>query len=132
MGLGSDGICSDRWERVASYIADSSNRRHMRIFDVNSDGILSNDHILAEIHSELPGNPDGMKVDVEGNLYVAAAGGIWIFSENGKHLGIIRTPETPTNCGWGNKDWRSLFITAKPSIYCIRLSIPGFNACMQQ
>jgi gluconolactonase len=109
------------------YIADSSSRRHIRIFDVNSDGTLTNSRIFAEIRSELPGNPDGMKVDVLGNLYVAAAGGIWVFSEEGEHLGVIHTPETPANCAWGEEDWRSLFITARPTLYRIRLNIPGIK-----
>lgn len=106
-------------------IADSSNRRHVRIFDVSSTGTLSKSRVLAEIRSELQGNPDGMKVDIEGHLYVAAAGGIWVFSEDGEHLGIIRTPEKPANCAWGDEDWRTLFITARMSIYRIRLSVPG-------
>jgi len=107
------------------YIADSSSRRHVRAFDVRPDGALSGGRVFAEIRSELPGNPDGMKVDVEGNLYVAAAGGVWIFSEDGDHLGVIRTPETPANCAWGGEDWRTLFITARASLYRIRLGIPG-------
>jgi gluconolactonase len=107
------------------YIADSSSRRHIRAFDVRPDGTLSGSRVFAEIRSELPGNPDGMKVDVEGNLYVAAAGGVWIFSEDGDHLGVIRTPETPANCAWGGEDWRTFFITARTSIYRIRLRIPG-------
>lgn len=80
------------------YIADSSSRRHIKVFDVNPDGTLRNSRVFAKIRSQLPGNPDGMKVDVEGHLYVAAPGGIWVFSEKGEHLGIIKTPETPANC----------------------------------
>ena len=107
------------------YIADSSNRRHVRAFEVNSDGILSHGCLFAEIHSELPGNPDGMKVDVEGNLYVAAAGGVWVFSAQGEHLGIINTPETPANLAWGDKDSRSLFITARTSLYRVKVKTKG-------
>lgn len=106
------------------YIAETP-RRHVRSFDVNPNGTLSNSRIFAEIHSKLPGNPDGMKADVEGNLYVAAAGGIWVFSEEGEHLGTIKTPETPSNCAWTGKDWKSLFITARTSILRIKLKIPG-------
>jgi len=107
------------------YIADSSGRRHVRAFDVNPDGTLSKSCVFAEIRSKDPGNPDGMKVDVEGNLYVSAAGGIWVFSVKGERLGIIRTPETPANCAWGDADWKSLFITARTTLYRVRLKIPG-------
>jgi gluconolactonase len=107
------------------YIADSSKRRHVRAFEVDYDGNLGHDSVFAEIRSELPGNPDGMKVDVEGNLYVAAAGGVWVFSARGEHLGIIDTPETPTNLAWGGKDWRSLFITAGTSLYRTKVKAKG-------
>lgn len=113
-------------EETVLYIADSSiERRHVRAFGVESDGTLGNGRVFAEIRSELQGNPDGMKVDIEGHLYVAAAGGIWVFSEDGEHVGIIRTPETPANCAWGGRDRRSLFITARTSIYDIRLRFRG-------
>jgi gluconolactonase len=107
------------------YIADSSNRRHVRAFDVESNGNLTHSRVFAEICSVLPGNPDGMKVDVEGNLYVAAAGGVWVFSAKGEHLGIIDTPETPANLAWGDKDWRSLFITARTSLYRVKIKTKG-------
>ncbi len=108
------------------YIAETP-KRHIRSFDVNSDGTLSNNRIFAEIHSELQGNPDGMKVDVEGNLYVAAAGGIWVISKEGMHLGVIKTPDNPSNCAWTGKDWQSLFITVRTSVYRIKLKIPGIK-----
>ncbi len=115
-------------DETVLYIADSSsNRRHIRAFDVNSDGTITNNRVFAEIRSELPGNPDGMKVDIEGNLYVAAAGGLWIFSKHGEYLGTIRTPEQPANCAWGDKDWKSLFITARTSVYRIKLSVSGIK-----
>jgi len=96
----------------------------VKAFDVEDDGTLSNGRVFAEIRSELPGNPDGMKVDVEGNLYVAAAG-VWIFSEEGENLGVIEMPETPANLAWGNEDWRTLYITARTSLYRIKMNLEG-------
>lgn len=108
------------------YIADSSvTRRHIRVFDVQTDGQLTNGRVFATIQSPLPGNPDGMKMDVEGHLYVAAAGGIWIFAPNGAQVGLIPTPIQPSNCAWGETGWQTLFITARPSVYRIQLSITG-------
>ena len=119
-----NGLAFSPDERVL-YIADSSSRRHIRAFDVHSDGMLRRGRVFATIDSESPGNPDGMKIDVEGNLYSAAAGGIWIYSADGENLGIIPTPETPANCAWGDKDGKSLYITARTSLYRIKLNVPG-------
>lgn len=108
------------------YIGDSSTaRRHVRAFDVTRDGTVSNGRVFVEIRSELPGNPDGIKVDTEGRLYVSAAGGIWVFSQDREHLGTVRTPEIPANCAWGDSDWRTLFITARTSIYRVKTSAQG-------
>jgi gluconolactonase len=107
------------------YVADSSSRRHIRSFNIRLDGTLSEGHVFAAIRSESPGNPDGMKIDLMGNLYSAAAGGIWVFSASGENLGVISTPETPANCAWGDEDGRGLYITARTSIYRIRLNVPG-------
>jgi len=110
------------------YIADSSpERRHIRAFDFEEEGRLSNSRVFAEIRSEKPGNPDGIKVDTEGNLYVSAAGGIWVFSDTGREIGVIETQERPANCAWGDADWKSLYITARTSLYRVRLNIPGYN-----
>ena len=104
---------------------DDSVRRHIRVFDVESDGGLSNGRIFQSMNSRKRGLPDGMKVDRLGNLYCAGAGGIWVFDPRGRHLGIIEVPEIPTNCAWGDNDRRSLFITAGGSVYRVRLSNSG-------
>jgi len=121
-----NGLAFSPSER-ALYIADSSTRRHVRAFDVNRDGTLKNSRIFCEIRSKEAGNPDGMKVDVEGNLYVAAAGGVWVFSPQAELLGVIKTPETPANCAWGGDDWKTLFITARKSLYNIELRVTGIR-----
>jgi len=108
------------------YVADSA-KRHIRVFDVNPDGTMSAGCVFAEIRSEIPGNPDGMKVDVDGNLYVAAAGGVWIFSDEGENVGIVTTPERPSNLAWADEDLKSLVITARTSVFRVRLNIPGLT-----
>lgn len=105
---------------------DDSTRRHIRVFDVEPDGGLSNGRIFKSMNSRKKGLPDGMKVDRLGNLYCAGAGGIWVFDPEGRHLGTIDIPEIPTNCAWGgNEDRQSLYVTAGGSVYCVRLNIPG-------
>ena len=104
---------------------DDSPRRHVRAFDVRADGSLTNSRIIADMDHPQPGSPDGMKIDVDGNLYVAGATGIWIFEPDGTLLGVIVTPERPANCAWGDDDRKSLYITARTSLFRIRTKIPG-------
>lgn len=110
------------------------------IFDVRKDGSLVNGHVFVQAPVPSPigpndGPPDGMKVDSEGNLYITANGGLWIFGEEGKPLGIIVMPEVVANCAWGESDWQTLFLTASTSLYRIRLNVPGIpvgSARLQQ
>ncbi|HWE63743.1 MAG TPA: SMP-30/gluconolactonase/LRE family protein [Chloroflexota bacterium] len=111
------------------YIGDDA-RGHVRAFDVTEDGTLTAGRIFAAM--PLPATlspdenpPDGMKVDSMGNLYVTVMGGVWIFDESSRLLGMINLPEATANLAWGGSDWRTLFITASTSLYRIRLSVAG-------
>jgi gluconolactonase len=104
---------------------DDSRRRHIRAFQVGEGGFLSGGSIFHDMNISTPGSPDGMKVDQEGHVYCTGAGGVWVFEPNGEHLGTIVVPEKPSNCAWGNSDWRSLYITAGTSVYKIRVTMPG-------
>lgn len=111
------------------YVDDDA-RGHVRAFDVRPDCSLANGRLFAEtpLPDPLPpedGPPDGMKVDGEGHLFVTSLGGVWVFDDAGKPLGIIAVPEQPANLAWGDSDWRTLFITARTSLYRIRLTVPG-------
>jgi gluconolactonase len=106
---------------------DDSERRHIRVFDVSDDGSLSGGSVFHDMNVSIPGSPDGMKVDVEGRVYCTGAGGVWVFDPAGNHLGTIVTPEKPSNCAWGDDDWRSLYITATSSVYKIRVNTPGIR-----
>jgi gluconolactonase len=106
------------------YVDDSA-KRHVRAFDVLPDGRLSNSRILCDLDHPQPGSPDGMKVDTAGNLFVTGATGVWVFEPDGTHLGVIVTPERPANCAWGDADRRTLYITARTSLYRVRTSVPG-------
>ena len=82
--------------------------------------------IFADMSSDdKDGVPDGMKVDVEGRVYCTGPGGTWVFLPDGTKLGIIRTPEVPANLAFGGPDLRTLFFTAKTSIYSLRMKVPG-------
>src|SRR5215471_8398928 len=95
-------------------------------YEVNSDGTLSKGKVFFDM-TGAPGEEalDGMKVDQNGNLYVSGPGGVWILSPQGKHLGMIQPTEHPANMAWGDEDARTLYMTARTSVYRIRLNIPG-------
>jgi gluconolactonase len=111
------------------YISNSeANRRLWMRYDVAADGTVSNARIFADASfSPDPGVPDGIKVDSAGNVYAAGPGGVWVFSPDGKHLGTIKTPETPSNCAWGD-DGKSLYITAVTGLYRVKLKMNGMKA----
>ena len=117
---------------------DDSRQQHVRVFDVGSDGRLSNGRVFAEVkHGDTAGLPDGMKMDSEGNLYVAANTneGIWVFDPEGTLLGFIGVGEEkhrfreglggPANLAWGGDDWRTLYVTAVSSVYRLRMKVAG-------
>jgi gluconolactonase len=117
-------------DETTLYIDDSSTRRHIRVFDVLSNGSVTNGRVFHEMKSQEKGNPDGMKVDRKGNLYCTGPGGVWVLNPQGQHLGTIVTPEKPSNCAWGDDDLCTLYITAKTSVYAIRLNIPGVDVTL--
>jgi len=97
-------------------------------YDVAANGTVSNGKVFADVTAEKEaGLPDGMKVDSLGNVYASGAGGIWVFSPEGKHLGTIKPPEEPSNCGWGD-DGKTLYITAVTGLYRIKLAVAGQKA----
>lgn len=104
------------------YIADSS-RQHVRAFDVQSNGALANGRVFATMTPwpGVQGSPDGLKVDARGRVFVTGAGGVWVFDANGRTLGVIETPEGPANCAFGDADGKTLYITARTSLYRVRL-----------
>ena len=117
-----NGLCFSPDESIL-YINDTE-RMHIRVFDVQSDGTIANGRIFAEEEGE-DGVPDGMKIDVHGNIYLTGPGGIWIFDPSGEHLGVLQTPERAANLGWGGDDWSTLFITASTSLYSIQCKVSG-------
>ncbi|MBC7255708.1 MAG: SMP-30/gluconolactonase/LRE family protein [Chloroflexi bacterium] len=104
---------------------DDSPRRHIRAFDVAPDGTLRNGRLFADMASDQPGSPDGMKVDIEGNIYCTGPGGLWVFRPSGECVGVIAGPQLPANVAFGGPDRRTLYITARTSVYTLRTKIPG-------
>ncbi|MGY8814123.1 MAG: SMP-30/gluconolactonase/LRE family protein [Gammaproteobacteria bacterium] len=109
------------------YIANARARQVCR-FEVLEDGTISNGIVFIDMTGDATiGNPDGMKVDSLGNLYVAGAGGIWVVSAEGIHLGKLLFPERASNMTFGDTDAKTLYVTARTSIYRVRLKLSGLR-----
>ena len=114
------------------YIADNapgSKGPHTLVaYDIAADGACKRRAVLHDFGTRR--GIDGMVVDTQGNIYATAESGdktgVYIFSPAGKQLGFIKTPETATNCVFGDKDSKTLYITAGRSLYKIRMNAVGY------
>jgi gluconolactonase len=99
------------------YAADSK-QRLVRKYDIAPDGKLGGGRTFAECRG------DGLKTDESGNVWIASEGGLWVFDSSGAKLGVVATPESPSNCNWGS-GFRGLYITARTSVYFVRTRVSG-------
>jgi len=109
------------------FYVDDSKERNIRVYDFQPGGTLSNGRIFGEEPGgKGEGVPDGIKLDLKGNLYITGPGGIWIWDSKGRHLGTIMMPEQPANIAWGGPQGSTLYITATTSVYKLETSAKGF------
>jgi sugar lactone lactonase YvrE len=111
------------------YVSNSRPDPHLHAYDVSPGGALSNSRRVCEMPYgpavELDGVPDGLKLDANGNIYVTGPGGIWVWDSDENLLGVVELPELPANLGWGDTDNRTMFVTARTSVYSLRTTAPG-------
>jgi gluconolactonase len=103
------------------YVANSD-ERNVRAYDLDRSGKAANERVVV---SNIDGGADGMKVDEKGNLYIASKT-LAIYSPQGKLLKQVELAETPSNCAFGDADLQSLYITARTSLYRVRLNVKGY------
>jgi gluconolactonase len=106
------------------YVSDSD-ERSVRAYDLDGKGIASKERTVVD---KIAGVPDGLRTDEKGNLYVAAKQVyVYALSNNGpaKLLGEVPVSETPSNLAFGDPDMQTLYITARTSIYRVRLGVKG-------
>lgn len=121
-----NGIAFSPDEKIL-YVNDIRQRKLMR-YDVQADGTLANGRVLVDMIADpRVGNPDGMKVDVRGNIWDGGPGGIWVISPEGKHLGTILTPERISNLAWGDADGMTLYTTGPTMVTRIRVGVAGMR-----
>jgi len=110
----------DNWDPAAKTVTR---------YPVRRDGSLGPGEIFIDLTAQIPGEEalDGMKMDVQGHLYVSAPGGVWIFDAQGRHLGTITAPHPVHNFAWGGRDGRTLYLCARTALYRIDLLQEGIR-----
>ncbi len=120
-----NGIAFSPDERTL-YVANSdAENKVWMAYDVLDDGTMGEGRVFYDVNDQNEtGAADGMKVDVNGNVFATGPGGVWIFDPSGKHLGTIKPDEVPANVAWGD-DGSTLYMTARTGLYKIELSTRG-------
>jgi gluconolactonase len=103
------------------YVADTTERKIMA-YDLDAQGNASRERVFI---SGIDGGPDGLRVAANGNVYIACRG-IAIYTPAGKFIRMIELPETPANCTFGDRDLKTLYVTARTSVYRVRIPDKGF------
>jgi gluconolactonase len=109
------------------YVNDSR-RNNIRAFDVNPNGSLAlqSDRVFVDLSGDEPGVADGMKVDVEGNVYCGGAGGLLVMDPSGRKLGrVVHGANATTNLCFGGDDWKTLYFTSRNHLGSVRTNIAG-------
>src|SRR5277367_6180697 len=120
-----NGLAFSPDERVL-YVANTRHAAYIHRIELDSAGNMVRRSIFADMSSdEKIGVPDGMKVDVQGNVYCTGPGGTWVYAADGTHIGTIKTPEVPANLAFGGPDMKTLFFTAHTSVYGMRVKVAG-------
>jgi gluconolactonase len=121
-----NGIAFTPDERLL-YVNDSR-RRHIRAFELLPNGMLAKqtDTVFADLAGNEPGVPDGMKVDLAGNVYCGGSGGLYVLNAQGKKLGrIVHGHPATTNIAFGGDDWKTLYFTSRSSLFSVNLKVAG-------
>ncbi len=124
--IGPNGIAFSPDESIL-YVNDAR-RRHVRAYDVLPNGTLAKQtsRIFADLGGPEPGVPDGMKVDVQGNVYSGGGGGLYIMDKTGKKLGrIVHGQPATTNVAFGGDDWKTLYFTTRSTLFSVNVKIAG-------
>ena len=114
------------------YVNDT-NRQLIQAYQMRDKKEASLTGVFARLDvSYGPGAADGMKVDVEGNVYVTGPAGIWVVDKNGDPVAILKSPEFVGNFCFGGENNQTLFITASTSVYRVPVGIPGIIPVRRQ
>lgn len=119
-----NGIAFSPDEKIL-YVNDT-NQQLIQAYQMQSDNTASRIGTFCHLDESYgKGCADGMKVDIEGNVYVTGPGGIWLIGADGSPISILKTPEFVGNLCFGGSEDDILYITASTSVYRIQVRIPG-------
>lgn len=107
-----------------------SRQAEMLVYDVTGPGKIANGRTLCRLKQPQGKDNtggDGMAVDVEGNLYITTHLGVEIFSQAGKHLGLVAFPQQPSNVTFGGAERKTMYVTARTGLYRIAMPIAGLK-----
>lgn len=124
---GPNGIAFSPDEKYL-YVADwDPAHKVVNRYPVRTDGLLGRAEPFVDLTSRIPGDEalDGVKVDVQGHVYLSAPGGVWIFAPDGRHLGTVRAPHPVHNFAWGGADGKTLYLCARSTVYRMDLNVEG-------
>jgi gluconolactonase len=127
---GPNGVCfSPDYKKI--YIADTGTGREIRVADVDGK-TLRNNHRFVQLDVPGSGEPsaaDGIRCDVDGNVWAGARPGVQVIAPNGERIGMIRLPETCANICFGGAKRNRLFMTASQSLYAVYVETVGAHIC---
>ena len=109
------------------YVAnsDAAPNRYWKKYAVNDDLTLGEGEMFFDASDmEAMGAPDGMAIDVNGNVFATGPAGVLVFSPDGRHLGTIAPAELPANTAFGG-DGSTLYMTARTGLYRVATSTRG-------
>jgi gluconolactonase len=124
--IGPNGLAFSPDESIL-YVNDAR-RRVVRAYDLLPNGTVAKQtsRLFADVGGAEPGVPDGMKVDMAGNVYTGGAGGLYIMDKTGRKLGrIVHGLPATTNVAFGGDDWKTLYFTTRSSLNSVTLKIAG-------
>lgn len=105
-----------------------SGQKQMMAYPVTAPGKLDKGRVFCELEQAKAGGNgggDGGTVDSKGNVYITSATGLQVFDPAGKALGTIKFPEQPSNATFGGKDLKTLYVTARTSVYSCPMEVTG-------
>ncbi|HYC49057.1 MAG TPA: SMP-30/gluconolactonase/LRE family protein [Burkholderiales bacterium] len=108
------------------YVANTRSTKYIHALEIDAGGRMTRRRIFADMsEGDKPGIPDGLKVDSAGRVFCSGPGGVWVFTPEGRKIGVIEFPEQAVNFAFGSPDLKTLFCCAYTSVYTLRVKVPG-------
>jgi gluconolactonase len=121
-----NGLCFSP-DYTKLYVADTGMPRDIKVWEVDGTA-LRNGKRFAVLDIPGTGTPsaaDGIRADVDGNIWAGARPGVQVIAPNGDRIGMIRMPETCANVCFGGTRRNRLFMTGSQSLYAVYVETTG-------